>query len=71
MTSNEWILFIQEINDKVAVNPIWKKRMVEAAHCRSYINMDKNKLELRHEEPEIKILNDIFGEKNSVEKGFG
>jgi hypothetical protein len=37
--------------------------------------MDINKLELRHEEPEITILNDIFGlnfgEKNSVEKGFG
>jgi hypothetical protein len=40
MTSNEWILFIQEINDQVAVKPIWKKRTVEAARRRSCINMD-------------------------------
>jgi hypothetical protein len=33
--------------------------------------MDINKLETRHKEPEITILNGIFGEKNSVEKGFG
>jgi hypothetical protein len=45
--------------------------MVEAARRRSYINMDINKLEPRHEEPEITILNDIFRERNSVEKGFG
>ena len=47
------------------------KRTVEAARHRSYINMDINKLKPRHEEPEITILNDIFGERNSVEKGFG
>ena len=62
---------VHSLNDKVAMNPIWKKRTVEAARCRSYINMDINKLEPRHEEPEITILNDIFGERNSVEKGFG
>jgi hypothetical protein len=33
--------------------------------------MDINNLEPRHEEPDITILYDIFGEKNSVEKGFG
>ena len=54
---------VHSLNDKVAVNPIRKKRTVEAARRRSYINMDISKLEPRHEEPEITILNDIRREK--------